>query len=186
MILLATLYLPLVMLGAPTAGAPALPALDAFTDQIRDGADQVRGVYAPGRFALLVVQQPAGDPGYVSPAPGVATQFQLPAEVTGLLAHNYLAGVLFFDLAPGDEVVLVQGTGVQRRYRVDQVRRYQVLPDRRYLDLDTGEQLAEIELYHLVYTGGDQVTFQTCIAQGVNATWGLLFVIAQRIGGPYE
>ena len=54
----------------------------------------VRGIYIYNVMALAIVQQPTGNPGYVSTAESVATQFSMEAEVgiIGLLARNTHAG----------------------------------------------------------------------------------------------
>lgn len=78
----------------------------------------VRGVYVPEVLALLVQQQPAGDPGFVSSMEGIVTQFEYAAQsgVTGLIAHNYLSGELFFNLEIGQEVFIVYGDGSVLQY----------------------------------------------------------------------
>ena len=70
-------------------------------------------MYIPDVLALPVVQQPAGDAGYVSDHDNEATQFAMASQYgnIGLLAHNYLSGRLFSRLAIGEEVRLVYGDG---------------------------------------------------------------------------
>ena len=50
-----------------------------------------------------VIQQPAGQAGYVSQQTNVVTEFSMPKKygVTGSTCHNYLAGAEFFNLEVG-------------------------------------------------------------------------------------
>jgi hypothetical protein len=103
--------------------------------------------------------------------------------VTGLLAHNYAAGRLFFELELGDDVKVVYGDGQVKRYQVNAVLRYQALqpdsPTSDFVDLASSQQLSASEVFTRVYAGGEHVTFQTCIAAGGQGSWGRLFVIAE-------
>lgn len=185
------IYLPLVVNGATggmTPAAPQMPSSEAFIASVADGqAGVVRGVYVPSVLALPVRQQPADNPTYVSPEAGTATQFASAAAlgVTGLLAHNYLAGAEFFKLAAGQDVQIVYGDGAVKLYRVTAIYRYQALdpysPYSDFVDLSTGETKSVGEVFTQVYTGGDHVTFQTCIANNGNPSWGRLFVIATPV-----
>jgi hypothetical protein len=185
------IYLPLVISGATGAvmpSAPQVPSSEAFVASVVNGeAGVVRGVYVPGVLALPVRQQPANNPAYVSPEDGVATQFASAAAlgVTGLLAHNYLAGADFFKLAEEQEVRIVYGDGAVKPYRVTMIYRFQALdpysPYSDFVDLSTGETLSVGQVFTMVYAGGDHVTFQTCIANNGNASWGRLFVIATPV-----
>ena len=182
------LFLPAVVRNAVNvseARPTGVPALADFVASIQDGsASTVRGVYVWATLALPVVQQPSGNAGYVSEQPGVATQFGLAAlyGVTGLLAHNNLAGQKFFDLGVGEEVLVVHGNGHAKAYRVTAIWRYQALqpdsPISDFVDLASGQTLSAKDLFLRAYTGADQVTLQTCIAANGLSTWGRLFVIA--------
>lgn len=84
-----------------------VPTLEEFIPTVINGqAEVVTGVHVAGTLALRVTQQPASNPAYVSPLAGHATQFSLANQfgTTGLLAHNYLSGALFFKLTAGQEV----------------------------------------------------------------------------------
>lgn len=180
------IYLPTVQSDAgPALAGSDFPSVDEFAASVTDGAAHtVRGVYAANVLAFPVVQQPEDNAGYVSPQGGVVTQFSLAAiyGVTGLLAHNYAAGDLFDDLALGQLVYVVYGDGSVKAYLVDEILRFQALQPYSttsdFVDLGTGQTLTAGEVFARVYMGGDQVTFQTCIAQGGNGSWGRLFVIA--------
>ncbi len=173
---------------ADSAGEPEayLPGLVAFSSQIANGkADQLRGVYVVNLFADQVMQQPSGEPGFVSPAPDVLTQFSGAAQFgsTGLLAHNYLAGTEFAQIQLGQTVYLVYGDGHTRAYLVTQRLTYRALqPDSAYssfVDLSSGEKLSAFVLFDSIYDRPGSVILQTCIEANGSPTWGRLFVIAE-------
>lgn len=184
------LFLPAITREATGASTPVQPAgqlsLNDFVASVADGAAaQVRGVYVAEVFALPVVQQPAGDLGFVSAEAQTLTQFSLAAQygVTGLLAHNYAAGQQFFDLQPGAAVVVVYGDGSLKTYRITTLLRYQALdpnsPTSEFVDLETGTPASAADVFVRAYTGSDHITFQTCIAANGIGSWGRLFVIAE-------
>ncbi len=187
------IFLPLVVQGGtpvsqPDAPQPQLPSREAFIASVADGQPGVvRGVYVPGAFAFPVRQQPADNPVYVSAENGVVTQFAAAAAlgVTGLLAHNYLAGADFFQLTEGQDVQIVNGDGTVKLYRVTGLYRYQALdpysPYSSFVDLSTGETKPVGEVFNGVYGGSDHVTFQTCIENNGISSWGRLFVIATPV-----
>ncbi len=187
-----SVYLPLLTREATAAMAlpaePGFPSLLDFTATVAGGpADTVTGVYVSEVLALPVIQQPADNYGYVSEQVGVVTQFRLAASygVTGLLAHNFASGALFFELAPGQRVHVILGDGSAKEYQVSEILRYQALQPfstaSDFVDLATGEQLTAGQVFARAYMGGDQVTFQTCIASGGIGSWGRLFVIATPV-----
>lgn len=168
----------------PAGGNPALSLEDFIASVIDGNANVLRGVYAEGVGAAPVVQQPEKAPNYVSSKEGVLTQYNAAMKfgVTGLLAHNYLAGKYFSDLTPGQEVVLVFGDGSTKLYRVNAQAHYQALspndPYSDFIDLANNEPLTAAELFSMYYMGEDHVTFQTCIEQEGQPSWGRLFVTA--------
>jgi len=105
---------------APTLTPKPPPFFDTFVASLmNDNPDQVVGVFVEDVMALKVVQQPASDPGFVSTLPETATYFTMAMQYTGnvgLLAHNYLAGIYYFDLLPGQIVVLIYGDGQTEEY----------------------------------------------------------------------
>jgi hypothetical protein len=171
---------------APTLTPKPPPFFDTFVASLmNDNPDQVVGVFVEDVMALKVVQQPASDPGFVSTLPETATYFTMAMQYTGnvgLLAHNYLAGIYYFDLLPGQIVVLIYGDGQTEEYIVSEEQEYQALspysPTSSFIDLATGEQLTSNDLFYRVYGGADRTTLQTCIAQGSIDSWGRLFVIS--------
>jgi hypothetical protein len=172
--------------GKPSPAAAGLPALIDFIASVRsNGPEAVTGVYVPGLFGLRVVAQPANRPTYVSSQFGVATLYcgLGPCKSIGLLAHNYLSGVLFPLLSPGQDVIIVRGDGSTAHYRVSSIRAFRALspdsPYSSYVDLNAnGGTLSSGELFQQVYGTGNQIVFQTCIANEGNPSWGRLFVIA--------
>ncbi|MBI1880434.1 MAG: hypothetical protein HYR94_19830 [Chloroflexi bacterium] len=156
-----------------------------FVAQVSNGQrDVLRGVYVRGILAFSIIQQPENNPIFVSNKHDRVTQFQSAARngVTGLLAHNYLAGSLFYKLAPGYEVLIVYGDGTIQRYRVVSIHRFQKLKPTRLhsklVDLSTGQELSTAEVFRRFYRGEHHVTFQTCLERNGRLDWGFLFVVA--------
>jgi hypothetical protein len=163
----------------------SLPSLESFISQVKYGdKEQVAGIYIPGRLALPVVQQPKDKPGYVSPTVDVVTQFDMASKFgsLGFLAHNYLAGSKFFEIAQDDIIHVIFGDGHYERYRVIQIRRLQALQPTSalsdFVDLGTGQKLTASDLFYETYGIKSQLVLQTCIAVGKQDSWGRLFVIA--------
>ena len=161
------------------AGVAAQPAsADART---------VATVTIPGLATMAVAQQLDGKPGFVSTAARTVTQFGLAARygVTGLLAHNDLAGKAFFNLVVGQEIKVGYSDGGVQTYRIIGVYRFQALdplsPRSLFVDLDGGRTITSAELFAQMYTGGDRVVFQTCIKRDGNLSWGRLFVVTERV-----
>ncbi len=171
--------------------APLAPEYDMdlslFAQTVMNGApNQVVGVYVPGTLAMPILQQPDNNSNFVSGEPGVATQFRAAERfhTVGLLAHNYLAGEQFYQVAPASVVILVYGDGSLRYYQVQEVLRYQALspnsPQSDFIDLSdpNSRKLSAGDVFNRVYTQGDRVVFQTCILNEGDASWGRMFVIA--------
>jgi hypothetical protein len=185
-LLIATSLIPHPVLAAPLTEAPALPDLTSFVSTVENGqSNTLRGVYVDGVFALPVIQQPSTDALYVSKAIDTLTQFRLAARYgnIGLLAHDYLSGQYFSQFALGERVFLVYGKGRIETMRVTKVYRYQATDPYSttgdFIDLDTNQHLTDYQLFSKVYLGAEHVTFQTCIEQDGNLSWGRLFVIAE-------
>jgi hypothetical protein len=170
----------------PTPTPLPPPFLDTFIENLKNGnAGQVVGVYVEDVLSLRVVQQPSSDAAYVSTLPNTATYFAMVKSITGntgLLAHNYLAGAYFFNLQPGQRVTLIYGDGSTDEYIVSAAEEFQALspssPTSNFVDLNSGETLSSTDLFYRVFGGGTRTTFQTCVAQGNEDSWGRLFVIA--------
>lgn len=166
--------------------AEALPAFSEFSKAVQNNqAGVLRGVYVSDVLALPIVQQPAGNAGYVSFNDGEITQFGMASQFgnVGLLAHNNLSGRLFSKLAAGQEVRLVYGDGKVEYFVIKQVLKYQALqptsPYSSFRDLANDENLTAEQLFNKVYRGDRHVTFQTCIEANGNLSWGRLFVVAE-------
>jgi len=149
--------------------------------------EDVSGVYLGDDRYLRVVQQPGGQPEYVSGISGVATSFQLASRygTIGLIAHNYLGGRFFLDVKEGDDVHVLDGNGRSRRYKVTSIRQFQALeprsPRSRFIDLETHETQTASEVFKEIYTGEHHLVLQTCIAAHGDESWGRLFIIAELV-----
>lgn len=162
-----------------------LPSLADFSRSVQNGkADMLRGVYVTDVLALPVIEQPHGNPGFVSGIDGEITQFGMAAQYgnIGLLAHNYLSGRLFSQLAVGQEVRLVYGDGKTEAFIISDVLHFQALqptsPYSSFRNLDKDETLTAEQMFKRVYSGDRHVTLQTCISSNGNSSWGRLFVLA--------
>jgi hypothetical protein len=149
----------------------ALPTFADFSKSVQNGkADVLRGVYVADVLAFPIIQQPAGNAGYVSNNDGEITQFGMVSQYgnIGLLAHNHLSGQFFSQLAAGQEVRLVYGDGKTEIFIVTEVLRYQALqptsPYSSFSNMDKKEEtLTAEQMFKRVYLGDKHVTFQTCI-----------------------
>jgi len=164
----------------------ALPNLSSFASSIQNGEGKViRGAYADGLFALPILQQPGNNAAFVSTVDNTLTQFGMASQFgnVGLLAHNYLSGQFFFQLTIGMVIQLVYGDGRIETYQVTHIYRYRATSPNSvssdFVDLDTQKTLTASQLFTNVYKGSRHVTFQTCITQDGNSSWGRYFVIAE-------
>ena len=157
-----------------------------FVKLVENGnIDALSGVYISNVLAFPVVQQPAGNDGFVSNNNGQVTQFALASQYgnIGLLAHNYLSGKTFSQIEVGQEVRLVYGDGAVKYFIVKEVLQYQAMepnsPWSSFRDIKDNTLLNAEQMFNRVYAGEHHVTFQTCIqAEGIS-TWGRLFVVAE-------
>jgi hypothetical protein len=159
-----------------------------FLSQVYNGqANTIRGVYIKDAFALPIIQQPEGNIAFVSDQDNTITEFQSATMngVTGLLAHNYLSGALFYNIQSGDEIFIVYGNGTIRRYIVNEISQYQRLERSNlrsnFVELKNNEILSSDQVFSRYYRGAHRVTFQTCLAQNGFSNWGLQFTQAQSI-----
>jgi hypothetical protein len=175
--------IPILALGN---GEAALPNFTEFSKSVQNSsqAEVLRGVYVPNVLALPIIQQPAGNAGYVSNTDGEITQFGMASQFgnVGLLAHNHLSGKSFSQLAVGQEVRLVYGNGKVEYFVITEVLSYQALqptsPYSSFRNLTNDETLTAEQMFKRVYLGERHVTFQTCIAGDGSLSWGRLFVVA--------
>jgi len=163
-------------------------SLNDFILSVANGqADVITGIFMEEGFAFPVIQQPEGQPAFVSSADEVVTEFAMPRThgVVGLLAHNYLAGKFFFEIQMNDIIQIIYGDGQVENYQVVAIQQYQALqpnsPSSEFLDLETSQKLTASQLFNKVYTGEHHITLQTCIQDGMVDTWGRLFIIAEPI-----
>ena len=162
--------------------------LKGFSAGLRtDDGKELQGIYASDVFAFRVVQQPSGQPGYISSMEGVVTQFSMakPYNVIGLLAHNFGSGSEFFSLKLGDIISLIYGDGTIIQMRITKVDEYQALsptnPESDFQNMSTGERLSAEQVFYKYYTGTPHLILQTCIQQGDQGSWGRIFIVAQMI-----
>lgn len=166
---------------------PGIPSLRAFDASLpRGDSGQLVGVYVEGKLAVRVLEQPAGNPGYVTTRADAASHFALAQDhdTVGLVAHNTLAGRAFFDLVQGDQILLVYDNGSRHLFTVADIRRMQALSPlsatSAFRDLAHPEgTLTAQTVFNEVYGGTYPLVMQTCITQGGNEAWGRLFVLAQ-------
>jgi len=180
--------IPVTFSSTDTSTLQSQVSLKDFSTALKtDTGTNLQGIFASGVLALRVVQQPSGQPGYVSSVDGVVTQFSMakPYSVIGLLAHNFSSGSEFFNLKLGDKISLIYGDGNIKELQITKVDKYQALsPTSPYSDfknLATGERLSAEQIFYKYYTGNPHLTLQTCIAQGDQGSWGRLFIVAQVI-----
>jgi hypothetical protein len=161
---------------------------ESFVEEVKNGdADTVTGLYVAGLFKLKVLQQPPQDVAFVSNELDTATQFQSPAlyGVIGLLAHNFLSGKQFYSLVPGQEIRVIFGNGIFRRYKVsdfsdfERMTRFDIRSD--FRDLKTDEILSSKELFARFYREGNYLTLQTCLEGGGYSNWGVRMISAVPI-----
>jgi hypothetical protein len=132
-----------------------------------------------------VVQQPTGDPGFVSSDADSLTQFQQASQLgsTGVLAHNFLSGAEFSEIQPGQIIYLVYGDGRTSTFVVRDSLQYRALqpssPYSAFVDLADGRQLGASELFVSIYGRRGALILQTCIEAEGFSTWGRLFVVAE-------
>jgi len=164
-------------------------SLQNFIHRVYNGNGKaVVGVYVPGTLALPVGQQPKNNAGYVTRESNQATQFNMAAQygTIGILAHNDLAGSQFTDIQMNQYAIVVYGDGHVEYYVVREVQKYQALsPTSTFSDFinldDTDERLTAADLFNRVYSPGERLVFQTCIAAEGDPSWGRMFIIATPV-----
>jgi hypothetical protein len=164
----------------------SLPTFSDFSKSVQNSDSKaLRGVYVDDVLALPIIQQPSGNPAYVSNTDGEITQFGMASQYgnVGLLAHNNLSGRFFAGLAVGQQVRLVYGDGKTETFVITEILRYQALqptsPYSSFRNLDKNDEtLTAEQMFKRAYLGDRHVTFQTCIESYGNPSWGRLFVIA--------
>jgi hypothetical protein len=167
----------------------SLPTISHFVQSLQlNSSETVTGVYIPNTFAFNVVQQPAGNPAYVSSAEDVITQFSMASNYgsIGLMAHNNLAGATFENVIPGQTIVVIYGDGSLDYYHITAVEKYQALsptsPYSQFVNLDSnGATMSAEDLFMHVYANAGTLVLQTCIANGNQTSWGRMFILAEPI-----
>ena len=144
-----------------------------------------RSVAVDDASVFPIVQQPKGEPNYVSTNNGELTLFSSASRYgnIGLLAHNYLSGKSFSHLSVGQEIRLVYDNGETEYFVVSEILQYRALdpenPFSTFQNMNNkNEVLTAQQMFERVYEGNRHVTFQTCIAKYGESSWGRLFVVA--------
>jgi hypothetical protein len=173
-----------------TSTTTYIQPMSDFVSTVEDGGTALRGVYVNNVMALRVVQQPAGNAGFVSAINGVTTQFKLAEKygTIGLLAHNTSSGSLFSKIIQNDIIQAIYGDGKIDQFKVTTIYKFQALtPDSassNFTDLSTGDKLSASALFDKIYknqTGKNHLVLQTCIAQDNESSWGRMFIIAEPV-----
>jgi hypothetical protein len=163
-----------------------IPSLTEFVESLEStDEERIVGVFAPGLFALRVVQQPLHEDTYVSDLPDVLTQFMLASNFGsyGFLAHDHLVGAAFFNFEIGQHVFLIDGNGIIRPFVITSFRSVEALsPQSPYSQFRSLEfpwsKISVEDLFHQIYAENDRVILQTCISYENLLDWGRFFVIA--------
>jgi len=168
-----------------TAPVNTSPSLALFVEQVKNGStQQITGLYIENLFSYPVIQQPGGQPAYVSSKYNLVTQFGSASAFgsLGILAHNTLAGKKFSEIKKSDLITIVYGDGRTLQYQVTQIRSFQAVspnnPTSSFIDLSTNQTLTVEEVFYQTYGVKDQLILQTCISFHQLDTWGRLFVVA--------
>jgi len=170
----------------PPTTLPTETAIPDYTGLIINA--EVNGKIYP------IVQQPANRGGYISSELGELTQFRMAANYgnIGLLAHNYVyeqpfTGLDFFYFQKGDKVNIYYENGSIERFVITEKLEYQALqpksPFSQFRSLEDDTILTVEQMFKRVYMGDRHVTFQTCILENGEVSWGRLFVIATPYNG---
>jgi len=162
--------------------------LNEFTKLIvNEDANVIRGIYVSGHMALRIVQQPIGDPAFVSTLGDVATQFSLANKYgsIGLLAHNFAAGNYFFNLDKELIIDLIYGDGRVVNFKIVDIKQYQAIqpnsPTSNFKDLDNGIIITATQLFSKIYINDGYLVLQTCINKYDIDSWGRIFLIAKPL-----
>jgi len=174
----------------PDTQADYPPSLFEFASEItsNSSSSSFSGIYVENILADRIVQQPVGNPGFVSDEEDTVTQFDMASQFNtiGILAHNTHAGAAFFDLQTSDLIYLVASTGEVQAFRVVEILKYQAInpndPYSEFSDLiDPSSLVSAQTLFLKTYGRGGVLVLQTCIESNGNPSWGRLFVIAEPI-----
>lgn len=180
---LAVLFSSTALSFVPVTGAPSLASVSIQTRiNAPSAATQID---LAGAFIYDVIQQPRGNPGFVSAETDKLTQFSLASKFgsQGFLAHNYLAGATFKNLVVGSLITVTYADGYRLAYEVQEIRHLQAInptsPTTRFLDLDNNNlKLTAKQVFMQTYGVKDRIVLQTCIAKDKQLSWGRLFIIA--------
>ena len=150
----------------------------------------------PNDLPMVIVQQPKGDPLWISNNIDAFTQIEQPRKEFGtsvFAIHTYGSKNDLYDLKINDFIVyktisIDNNCNVHANlvfYRVKDILRYQALSPRNpatpLIDLVTGKQYSVESIIDKVYGNNEYVILQTCIYKNGNTAWGRLFVVLEEI-----
>lgn len=176
--------------GQVEASEGAVQPVESFTDFVHDVSNGDKnalvGVYVPFTFSLPIVEQPDDQPTWIADKDGVVTHFSLAdkAGSIGLLAHYEHAGKAFYQLKTGQTIQLIYGDGGTEAYTVKDILYFQASEPSKaatsFIDLNTGAELSQEDVFNQVYKAEDRLVLQTCLVGKGSQTWGRMFVIAEK------
>jgi hypothetical protein len=166
------------------------PAAEQANAQLTlDRAQGLSQVVFNDGTTLAIGRQPRGNISYITSHPEELTLFSLTQKFDsiGLLAHNYLAGEYFFNLAINDQVHLILDDGSNRQFEVVEIHQFQAVNPHsihtNFIDLETGETVSAHQLFLRMYGSAGALTLQTCIERDGHMEWGRQFIIARPVSG---
>jgi hypothetical protein len=139
----------------------------------------------PDSSAVSIISQPEGNDRYVSSQRDELTLYEpaLQNGVTGLLAHNYLAGAQFYELTVGQILWVFYTPHKAQAYEITTATSYQRLrqPESSdtYVRLDNQQELSTAAVFGEYYSGDHRLVLQTCLEKEGDRSWGLFFVVAK-------
>lgn len=137
-----------------------------------------------GGVRFIIVDQPVGQPGFVSAINGTVTRFGMAADAGshGFLAHSYAGGKAFSLLALDDLIEYIPAVGRSVEYKVVEIAKVQAVRPKSqhsdFLDLADGRRFTSGQMFDRIYGGPHKLVLQTCIEKGNIDSWGRLFIIA--------
>lgn len=143
-------------------------------------------IVSPTSQPIPIVQQPEGQPNYVSSETGVMTEYEYPEEngVIGLLIHNDLGKDQLKQLDQAQVVTISDGIGI-KTYRLVGIEIW-IAEDgsnalsRYRRDADDDDWIFARDLYDHIYGGAYPLIIQTCIEENGSDTGGRKFYLYEE------
>ena len=164
------------------------PSISEFAFEISSNPSSasLSGIYVENILADRIVQQPIGNPGYVSNEEDTVTQFSMATHfgTIGILAHNTAAGAAFFELELDDVIYLVQSSGKLQSFIVKEIQEYQAIwPNNTYsdfFDLRDPSSLISAQTLFLIHTAGAEFSFFKPVSKTAGIRAGEGFLLSQN------